>query len=176
MGLAEVKADAKLRGADLSKASTLEGVATLDQLKAWLRAELVDNVYPMFEGVVAAVQEDIEPALDELAEAVDELMDQADEILHPPSAAKIIGVFELGKALAVELEALIARADDVTRKRVGDLIKLYRQSAEVASEMVAGFTLDPEEPASAAEPEDGATADDGDDEDEDDGDAKGGEG
>lgn len=167
MGLAELRADAKLHRERIAKMKLAD--LPPEKLGAVLKLELVENIFPMFEGLVDALEEDYGTALDDLNTAVDQLIDQSSDLLQPQTAAQILGVFELGKLLANELEALAKQADDVSRKRIAELVLTYRRGAEVVGTLVAGITLDEddEDPATAgAQAEPGGDDDDGDDGDE----------
>jgi hypothetical protein len=144
MGLAELRADCKVHRDRLLRAD----LATLDHagLIAFVRSELADNLFPLLEGLVEAIQDDVVAHVDELDDAVDELIDQSEDVLHPETAAQIIGVFEIGKLLCNEMDVMLAALkDDVRRKRVREMVKAYRQSVEVATEAVVGMTLEAEE-------------------------------
>jgi hypothetical protein len=142
MGLAEVKADAKLHRERIEKMrAKIAGLPTEKQLELLL-AELTENVFPMFESTVDAVIEDVASTVDDLAAAVDELIDQAEEVLHPETASKIISVLELGRLMAGELDAVAARSDDVSKKRLGELSHTYRQAAIILQTHLTSITLD----------------------------------
>lgn len=167
MGLQELKADAKLLREGYA---ALKDSSTLDP-----KHELAENILPLFEGLCDAIQELNDELADEVAdqgEALDELVDQTGDVLHPETSTKILGVIEIGKVIAHELEALLAKGDDVTKKRVRALIKTYRQGAEVINEIIAEITmpLDPEEPGDMppGEVKPGEGDPDGDEDDEDD--------
>lgn len=172
MGFAELKADAKLLREGYQ---ALKDSSTLDA-----RYELAENILPLFEGLCDAVDEklaDVEEEIADQGEALDELIDQSSDVLHPETATKILGVFEIGKLLANELERAIAKGDDVTKKRVRELIKTYRQGAEVMSEVITEITMpiEPDDPEEVGEPGEKPTPgkpDEGDDEDETDDDEK----
>jgi hypothetical protein len=178
MGLAELKADCKVHRDRLLRAD-LAGL-DLAQLTAFVKSELAENLFPLLEGLVEAIQEDVCAPLDELDDAVDELIDQSEDVLHPETAAQIVGVIEVGKLLCNEMDMLLAALkDDVRRKRVREMVKAYRQAAEVVTELVVNMTLDDEDeptkdgekkPGAEPEPDAGAEGESEDeDEDEDDG-------
>lgn len=139
MGLAEVKADTKVVRDQLLK---LVGEQLTPEA---LKHELTENVLPLFEGLVDAVTEELTDIADEVADqgdALDTLIDASGDVLHPESAAKIVGLAEVGKALADELEKLLPKADDLQKKRLRQLVKSYRQGAEVVIAMVNEITLE----------------------------------
>ncbi len=146
MGLSELRADARLVRERISKLSASQ----LD-----VKAELIDNVLPLFEGLCDAIQEGVETEVAELANAVDEMMDLAEDVLHPETSAQIVAVIEVGKLLANELEQLLPKLDDVGKKRVRAQVHAYRQGAEIVGDLITEITLieDPEDPAAAATPE-----------------------
>lgn len=131
MGLAEVKADAVLAREQLLK------MTDLDPIK--LRTQLTENILPLFEGLVDAVAEELGAMggdIDELDQVVEQLIDETGEIISPETGAKIVGLVEIGKVLADELEGLLAKVDDLSKKRVRQLIKSYRQGAQIVAELV----------------------------------------
>jgi len=140
MGIAELKADAKIY---------LERIGTIEPAKLDLKTELKENIIPLFQSLFDYEEErDDEVALElaDLAEAVDELIDQSDEILHPETSAKIVGVVELGKIVAAELDGLSNMiTDDMRRRKLRAMIASYRQGAEIVIDMIQKMTLDPEE-------------------------------
>lgn len=150
MGLQEIKADARVLGERLQKMPIVD----ID-----FRHELTENVLPLFEGLCNALEEEVVVRVDDLEEAIDELMDQSTDVLHPETSAKIIGVVEFGKQLATELEQLIAKGklDDLTKKRVKDLVKTYRQGAQIVTDIVTEITipLDEVEPPEDDDEEEG---------------------
>jgi hypothetical protein len=158
MGLAEVKADAKLHRERIEKTrAKIVALPAEKQIEALL-VELTENVFPMFEATVDAVIEDVASTVDDLAGAVDELIDQTEEVLHSDTATKLVSVLELGRLMANELEALSPRMDDLTKKRIGELAHTYRQAAIIVQTHLASITLD-----------DSATSADGDADGEDEG-------
>lgn len=142
MGLAEFKADAKL---------ARERILGLTNSEIDLKHELTENILPLFEAMCDAIDEDVVADLDGLSDAVDELIDQAEDVLHPETAAKLMGVLELGKLLAKELQAVLPRCDEVTRKRGKALIKGYLQGFEVMKAEITEITI-PDEPDEVPDP------------------------
>ncbi len=126
-----------------------------------IKQELCDNVLPLFEGLVDALQEGLEADVADLEEAVDELMDASTDVLHPETAAKIAGTIEFGKQVALELEQLVKKqkVDDVTKKRILGLVAMFRQGAEVSLGILQEITI----PLDDVPPDD--DEDDGDDDD-----------
>jgi hypothetical protein len=177
MGLAELKADAKLL-----REQYAQGEGDMD-----MRRELADNVLPLLmqilDGVIANDAE-VRDEVADLGEAVDDLIDDTGDVLHPETTTKIVGVIEIGKLLAGELAALVVakdangkpKLDDLTRKRVAELVKTYRQGAEVVSAMLVEITM-PVEPSTdtAEEPEDDEGDEDEEDNEEDDDELEGDE-
>jgi hypothetical protein len=147
MGLAEVKADIKLARDQIAN------VSSLDELKQ----QLLDNVLPLMEGMVEATNEGLaEQAglLDSVMTEVEQLQDDNGDVLMPETLATILAVFDLGRQVATELEGLLKKADDVTKKRALGLIRAFRQQAIVVSEELAEITI-------AIELDDDAAAPDG---------------
>jgi hypothetical protein len=136
MGLAELKADAKL-------------------LREQNPAHA--DIYAMFEGMIEAAEE-TDAVVEDLSDAVDELIDQNGDVLHPETAAKVIGLVELGKLLAKELDAALVKFkfDDLSKKRIRQMVKAYRAGAEIVGEIIAEVTLpiepEPEEVLDGGEP------------------------
>ena len=144
MSLEELKSDIashaeRLAGTDFSRLSK-------DQLAKAVQVELGENILPLFQALVESLQakaDETDEAIDDLAGAMDELIDQSGDVLHPETTAKIVGLFEVGKMIATELEALLAASTDETKKRrLGMLIAGYRQSVELVTEIVAAATLE----------------------------------
>lgn len=133
MGLSELKADCKTQRQRLAKLSP----GDIDA-----RLELLDNILPLFEGLIDTIQDDVVSDVADLAGAVDELIDQSSDVLHPETTAKILGVFEVGKLICSELEAMIQGLDDVSKKRIVELTDGYREGVEIMTEVLAECTLD----------------------------------
>jgi hypothetical protein len=150
MGLAELRADAKLVRERLAAQADID-----------IKHELTENVLPLFEALVDAIHGDVVEPLADLEETVDQIVDQSSDVLHPETAARIAGVIELGKSLAGELEALLSagKVDDVSKKRIKQLVRTYRQGAEVAGNIIAEITI-PLEDLPQAQPTDAASDDD----------------
>jgi len=146
MGLAELKADAVLLRERFAKMSGTDEGKNVD-----LAFELAENILPMFEGLVDAINEEIVEEVADLGEAVDELVDQSGDVLHPETAVRILQVFEMGSMLANELEKMFPKLDEISRKRVKQAVKAYRQGAQVIGEVIAEITMpvDPDEPDDA---------------------------
>lgn len=146
MGLSEIKADCKIHRERLLGMDLDALVLDPRKLAAFLKAELADNLYPLLEGSVDAIEEDVVAHVDELDDAVEELIDQSEDVLHPETAAQILGVFEICKIVCKELDSILpALKDEVRRRRLKELVKSARQGIEVVAEVVASITLDPEE-------------------------------
>jgi hypothetical protein len=153
--LQSLKADCKIRAEMVEKSSIPDDI----------KRELSRNLYPLLEQITAHIADE----LDAQGEALEELIDQSDNILHPEMTAQILGVFELGKVICAQLEAAVAEADDVTKKRISDLIMTYRRAVEATTEAVRDITSDLDEFVDAAgDPiqTDKGDEDDSDDEDE----------
>src|SRR5262245_59224160 len=109
-GLDEAIADIQVVREQLMKG----GGADESKFEPW-RAELLNNILPLIEGIAAGARneiDDLDGALEEVGAAVDEMIDNKGEILLPETAAKIGGVLECGKLLCDELEKLLPKADD----------------------------------------------------------------
>lgn len=170
MGLAEIRADIQLAREQIAAVETAED----------LKAQLLNNVLPLMEGLVDGTRDEFtrrDEVLQAVIDDVDHLMDESDDVLQAETTAEILGVFEIGKLLANELETLVKKADEITKKRVTSLIKSFRQASIVMGEKLAEITIpievdDPDEQQPSSIPEAGgavaANDEEGDDDDEDD--------
>lgn len=157
MALAELKADAKLLRERLTK---------LNPSQLDVKHELTENIVPLFEGLIEALQEGLEADVSDIGEAVDELIDQSGDVLHPETSQKVLAVLEVGQLLANELEAVMAKLDDMAKKRVKQTIKAYRQGVEVLTEIVTEITMpldDEEDEEDEEAPAEGESPDEDDD-------------
>jgi hypothetical protein len=176
MGLAEVRADARVLAERLQALPESEAIN--------VKQILCDDVLPLFDGLVESIQEGIEADVADLEDAVDELMDASSDVLHPETAAKLIGTLEFGKQIALELEALLKKqkTDDLSKKRISGLIQMFRQGAEISLGIIQEITIPldeatPPETEDEPDPDEGEEEDpDADPDDEDDVAADGGEG
>lgn len=176
MGLAETQADIKMARDQIA------AVTTLDELKT----QLLDNVLPLMDGIVDSTREEFArhgEVLQSVVDEVDTMVDESDDILQPETTGEILAVLELGKVLANELETLLKKADEITKKRVAPILKAYRQGAIVLGEKLAEITipLEPEDdepvavapgvpgaPVAVAEEKEGDDDEEDDDDDDDD--------
>lgn len=165
MGLAEIRADIQLAREQIAAVETAED----------LKAQLLNNVLPLMEGLVDGTRDEFtrrDEVLQAVIDDVDHLMDESDDVLQAETTAEILGVFEIGKLLANELETLVKKADEITKKRVTALIKSFRQASIVMGEKLAEITIPieaddlDEQPSSG--PEAGAVAANNEEDDEDD--------
>jgi DNA-binding transcriptional ArsR family regulator len=150
-----------------------------DLTRSNVRTHLSDNLVPLFDMLVTELvkrDDEVDGALDELEEAVDSLIEESSEVLHQETAAQIIGVFELGKSIALDLRGVLEKLDDTMRKRVAKKILSYIKACETVTQTIAEITIEPEAdelPEDVAGPS--KSDDDGDDDgDDDDDDKKGG--
>ncbi len=149
MGLIELRADCKLHSERIMRSKLPDG----------LKNELAENIWPFLE---ALLEENLG-----MDEAIGELIDQSENVLQPELAAAIVGALEIGKLLCKETEALIEQTeDDLRKKRITDLLKQYRQAAEIVTDEVAAATVElepedetPVEVPVAPEPDDDAEDD-----------------
>lgn len=159
-GLAEAMADIQVVREQLIKS----GGSDETKFEPW-RAELLNNILPLIEGIAAAAQQevnDLDDVIEDMGDALDEIIDNKGEVLMPETAAKIGGVLECGKLIADELEKVMGKLDDVAKRKSKELIKMYRQGVALIAKDLAEITIDPEQPQPAnAEP--GADAADPDD-------------
>lgn len=160
-------------------------LAKLDASKLDVKSELLDNLYPLFEGFVEATKKRfdmLEEDLNYVGEKLEEI-EESGEQLHPETTQQIIEVFALGDLLATELEQIVPKLDDLAKKRVRQIVKSFRQGVVVVSQVLAEITI-PLEPEDApkdekvppGEEEEGGELEEGDDDELEDIAADGGEG
>lgn len=175
MGLAEIKADARL-SAERIAAVDFDSM-DLAALRAFIKTELTDNLYPLIEGAVDATDEiagEIEGELEELGNFVE---GDADGLM-PETAERLIAVYALGKLIANDAEALMKEpGNELIKKRLKKNLGTFRQSTEVAIGLVKDLTIevDDDKPDAETAPDgdaeqDGEDGDQDDDVDDDDGD------
>lgn len=140
MGLAELRADARLHRERLLKVNW-NTMATADVVKV-IKTELAENIWPFLHELFGAIDEELAEPIADLGEAIDEMIEREESSIHADLAAMIIGVFEHGKLMANELEKLLPAADEVTRKRLGEMIHAYRQGATIVTERVVEVTIE----------------------------------
>lgn len=144
MGLSELKADAKVSRQRILRMD-LESMDN-DALVAFIKSEFANNVYPTIEAMVGAIEEEVVSELNDQGEAIDELIDQSQNILHPELTAKIIGVFETGRLIAIALDKLLEDhpdvIDEVSKKRIVEMTGAYQQAVEMVTEEVVDSTVD----------------------------------
>lgn len=124
------------------------------------RLELADNVIPLLEGIMEAVDakfSEHDEHIDELGAGLDELIDQSNDAIHPETAEKIASVLEVGKMMSDVLEKNLKKLDDVSRKKAVQYITAYRQGTEMLLAMLEEITIpddeddaDPDDPAPGA--------------------------
>lgn len=165
MGISELKADLKTyeeRLAGLAKTPL-----TPEEFQAAVWRELSDNLVPLMGAVTDVLAQDALEPLEELGAAVDQLIDQSDDLLQPTTSQQIQAVFAMAVALVKDLEPLIAKADDLTRKRLTDGVTGFRHAVNAVVQLVQEITLEEDQPPG---PGDEGDDDDGGDDDEEDGD------
>ncbi len=154
MGLAELKADLKHAYENLQKSDSVD-----------IKTELAENLYPLLEGIVDAIREDmteVRAEVDELGEMVDDIAEGSSEVLFPETSGKIMGLLQVGAMLAAELDKALPKLDEVSKKRVRGLTKSYRHGVQIVGELIAEITMPIEEPPAQTEGPDAAPgADDG---------------
>ena len=165
MGLSELKADAKVSRQRILRMDfeAMDNAA----LAAFIKSEFANNVYPTLEAMVGAVEEEVVAELNDQGEAIDELIDQSQNILHPELTAKIVGVFETGRLIALALDKLLEDhpevIDEVSKKRIADMTAAYQQAVEVVTEEVVDSTVDlgPDDEDEGGEPKEEADTEPG---------------
>jgi ABC-type transporter Mla subunit MlaD len=144
--LADFRSDAKQLRERYATESTVEA-----------RLELADNVIPLLEGIMEALDAKFaehDEELDNLGEGLDELIDQSNDAIHPDTAEKIASVLEVGKMMADELEKNLKKLDDVTRKKVTQYITAYRSGADMLFQMLEEITIPDDDADPLAQPSD----------------------
>lgn len=129
--LQSLKADCNVRREAVLRSSSLDPAT---------RTELAENLYPLLDALFELVIDE----LDQQGAAIEELIDQSDNVLHPELTAKIIGVFELGKAICLEAEVLLEKSDvdDLAKKRFTAVINEYRRAAEETTQACTAVTVE----------------------------------
>lgn len=153
--LAQLKSDAAMHRQRILSAPTTDA-----------KRELANEVWPWLEQFV----ETIHGIFEEQEEIIDELIGRTQSSIQHELAAKILGVFEVGKQMAAAFEKVLPLVPSEHRAAVGNLIHTYRAaadavSAEVGDAMVLpgdGDEEDEDEPE--IEEDDGGDEDDGEDE------------
>lgn len=160
MGISELKAD--LKNYEQRLAGLAQTPLSPEEFQTAIWRELADNLVPLLGAVAEVLEGDVLEPLEELGGAVDQLIDQSDDLLQPTTAAQIRGVLAMAVALVKDLEPLLAKADDLTRKRLADGVTGFRHAAAAVDQLIQAITLEEDEPAA------GDAADDDDDEPDDD--------
>lgn len=125
------------------------------------KPELVNNVYPLIESLI----DSIEQRFDEIEDIITDFVDETGSIIQEGLAKDVLTVFELGGQLCEVLQSL--QLDEVTKKRVADLIGVYSQVATATAQAVMEATVSLEEEGDDDE-DDADEDEDEDEEDEDD--------
>ena len=170
MGLIEATADIDVARDAITTATTLEE----------LKQQLADNLFPVIKGIAEATANELvafTEVIKTITDDIDDLREGEGELLYPETTQKINSVLDTGATIANELEAILAKTDQVTRKRCKALIESYRQGKNVVIDALVSITMpvDPEEVDDDASGPIVLHADDLDDNDDDDDDAEEGE-
>lgn len=155
---------ARLAGANFARLSK-------DDLAKVLQQEIAENLLPLLGDMADAMlttTKDTDERLEDLAGAVDGILDQDEDMLQPETTAKIIGVFQLGQAIAAELAGMLAKhpPDQITKRRLEQLLAAYALGVETVSDHVTAVTLVEENPDGADQDDDADDEDDGDEDDD----------
>lgn len=97
-----------------------------------LNNELCNNFYPSMEALAEEIHE--------VDAVIQEVVEQQESYIDPELAAQILQTIALGEALAREAEKL--PLDDLTKRKIEEIIKAYRHSAEVTTMGVADAATD----------------------------------
>lgn len=109
------------------------------------RSELVNNVYPLIQQLIVAVEERFQRSEAAIEHILDEEEDVDESRLEPELAAAIRGVFTLGAQLGEMLVSLIPQTDDLARKRAAEAVAKFADEASRVSDLIEDATLVDEE-------------------------------
>jgi hypothetical protein len=149
-------ADCKMVKDSLAKASPEQGVRELLALQ---------------ESIISYLKEQDEERLQPMEAALEELLEGGGEMLQPQTTAKIVGVFEIGRALTEALTKAVETIekgeplDDLTKKKFADLKTLYLHTAHEVTlelqELTAEFDIPTDDDDDDADEGDDDNADEG---------------
>lgn len=139
LDLQSLKADCNVRREAVDR--VFENVPDLAALSDLVKREFANNLYPLLDQCFGVVVEE----LDAQGEAIEDLIDQSENVLHPEFTAEIVGVFEIGKVICTEIEKFVSDADEITKKRITELVTAFRRCAEKTTQSCQSFTVDLEE-------------------------------
>lgn len=112
-------ADFRLRRKALEK----QPIESLEQLNN----ELCKNLYPCMEALAEEIRE--------VDAVIQEVVEQQESYISSELTAQILQTIALGEAVAREVEKLVL--DDLTKRKMEEIIKAYRHSAEITTMGVA---------------------------------------
>lgn len=143
MALDDIKKDLARRVRELGTISA--GTEGGTDMEKFLISEIVNNIYPMMQGIVDAIGEDVIQELDALGDQVDELVEQSADFLQPTTASQILSVFEAGTVLGDEIVKLLQnhpiKQNEEERERILGLVGQYGLLSSQAAEVVVACTV-----------------------------------
>ena len=110
-------------------------LADIDQT---VKTELALNVWPWLEKAADAIHAEFE----EQGAAIASLIEDEGTAIEPELAGRIIGLLTIGAELTVALESILPNLDDVSRKRLEELITVFRADAGPVIQAVQESTID----------------------------------
>ncbi len=125
------------------------------------KPELVNNIYPLIESLIDSVEQ----RFDEIEDIITDFVDETGSIIQEGLAKDVLTVFELGGQLAEVLQSL--QLDEVTKKRVADLIGVYSQVATATAQAVMEATVSLEDDSEDDDEDDSEEDEDDEDDTED---------
>jgi hypothetical protein len=122
---------------------------TPDDLAAWLKSELINNVAPFFESLGKAVIGEFAEQAEILvgqAGALEELIDREGDFLQPEMASDLIATYQIGLAIVeiLEIEKVVL-PNELKNKQLRDLVKLYKTNTAILLEQIVAITNDEDE-------------------------------
>jgi len=113
-----------------------------------VRRELADNLWPCLEAFARTMGEEFAAVNAEL----EVLIGEEGSAIDPELGAGILGLFEIGRQLAAELESRIkASGDDVAKKRMLPTIRDFVRATHAIGEAVQAAMMEPDEQEDDAE-------------------------
>lgn len=117
-------------------------VAQMDDAANWIASEVKLNIAPLMLSS-AKILDDLQDSVDSLNEVVSELIEHEESYLQPDLAQQITTLIQVGMRICEESMQLAS--DEITKKRIGDLVAVYTESAVLVQERVEEITVLEEE-------------------------------
>lgn len=140
-------ADVKLWRKDLADAA--DSIASMEPqaFQQWLVGQLRDNLAPLLEAEVRALDHEIGEVRDEVEEVcntIDEIIGQAESFLQPEVGAQFAETINVGLAVC-ELAQAIPVTDELTKAKLDKLIGAYQQLAIASLDEIEQIMADDDE-------------------------------